>query len=258
MYFVEVLQNNAGQGEYSMCVISPLRTIVIASLLVFAVLDVYAQERTRTIGVKGLYTSSSRLFPSPDAADEVARFRYNSLDHIFGYGADIRIGIAKYNVILGVTVEYLEKTDDFITRFEEDDETFLVPTVDGYHIIPIELSGYFLIPISSEHFRFYIGGGAGIYLGRRTYEIGGVRSGSMEQSVYPGIHVVSGIDYYFHSRIGMRFEMKFRDPDIETRNRFEDDTITYEGRAFNLPDGEIPSRINVDGIAFTLGMVFRF
>ncbi len=228
------------------------------SFLVFGVMDGYTQEQTRTISVKGLYTSSSRLFPSPDADDEVARFRYNSLDHIFGYGADVRLAIPRINVILGITVEYLTKTDDFITRYEQEDEAYFVPTIDGYHIIPIELSGYFLIPISSERLRFYIGGGAGVYLGRRTYEIGDAQSKSLEQSVYWGIHVVSGIDYFFHSHIGMRFEMKFRDPDIETRNRFEDDTVTYAGRTFDLPAGDVPSRINVDGISFTLGMVFRF
>jgi len=226
-------------------------------LIGIAVSGTYSQERIRTISLKGLYTSSSRLFPTPDAADEIARHRYNSLDHIFGYGADVRYGIPGINLILGFTVEYLQKSDDFVTRYEIGDESFLVPTIDGYHIIPIELTGYFLIPIGSERLQFYIGGGAGIYLGRREYEINVVRSESLERSVYPGIHVVSGVDYFFHPRIGIRGEMKFRDPDIETRNRFDQETFTYRGQTFNLPEGDVPSRINVDGIVFTFALVFR-
>lgn len=237
---------------------SLLRILFLTVFLIgLSTSGVYTQDRIRTISVKGLYTSSSRLFPTPGAADEVARNRYNSLDHIFGYGADIKYGIPRIGLILGVSVEYLEKSDDFFTRYEIEDETFFIPTVDGYHIIPIELTGYFLIPISSERIQFYIGGGAGIYLGRRMYEIGGARSESLERSVYPGIHVVSGVDYFFHPRIGVRGEMKFRDPDIETRNRFNEDAITYREETFNLPDGDVPSRINVDGIVFTFALVFR-
>lgn len=235
-------------------------SIFFAVLLWFFFLagfDGYAQEQIRTMSVKGLYTSSSRLFPTPGAADEIARHRYNSLNHIFGYGADVRYGIPSIGVIIGASVEYLEKHADFFTRYQIGDNVYPVPTVDGYYVIPVELTGYFLIPVSSERVQFYIGGGAGVYFGRRMYEVGGVRSESLERSVYPGIHVVSGIDYFFHHRIGLRGELKFRDPDIETHNRFNEDTIEFEGKIFNLPEGDIPSRINVDGIVFSFGLVFR-
>lgn len=234
-----------------------LHTVLLSALFFLTAAESAAQDRIRTLSVKGMYTSSSRLFPTPEAADEIARHRYNSLDHIFGYGADIRYGLPNINVILGLTVEYLEKSGDFFTQYERNDETFLVPTIDGYHILPVELTGYFLIPISSERIQFYIGGGVGVYFGRRMYEIGDARSESLERSVYPGIHVLSGLDYYFHPRIGLRAEMKFRDPDIETRNRFTEDSVVYEGEQFNLPDGDVPSRINVDGIAFSLALIFR-
>jgi hypothetical protein len=235
----------------------PYRVLILCIVLL-SVSEVYTQEHIHTISVKGLYTSSSRLFPAADSDDPIARLRYNSLNHIFGYGADMRYGLDRIGMIVGLSVEYLAKSGDFLTRFESDDDIAFVPTVDGYYIIPIELTGYFLIPISSERLQFFIGGGAGVYLGRRFYEIADTRSESLERSIYPSIHVVSGIDYYFHPRIGMRVEMKFRDPDIETRNRFNEDTVTYGGEIYTLPEGDISSRINVDGIAFTLGLVFRF
>jgi hypothetical protein len=230
---------------------------ILLCLSILVSFDGYAQVQIRTMSVKGLYTSSSRLFPTPEATDEFARHRYNSLNHIFGYGADLRYGIPSLGLIIGASVEYLEKNGDFFTRYQIDDEVYPVPTVDGYFVIPVELTGYFLIPVSSERVQFYIGGGAGVYFGRRLYEVGGVQSKSLERSMYPGIHVVSGIDYYFHPRIGLRGELKFRDPDIETHNRFNEETIEYKGRTFNLPEGDIPSRINVDGIVFSFGLVFR-
>jgi hypothetical protein len=234
--------------------------IIILFVFIFPLVAMQAtgQDLMRSVSVKGIYTTTSRLFPNPEGVDEIARGRYNELDHIFGYGLDIRYGIPRYGFTLGITAEHHRKSGDFFTRYEIEDETYFLPTVDGYSIIPIELTGYFLIPISSDRFQFYIGGGAGIYLGEREYGIADVRSESLGTSVFTSIHVLSGIDYYFHPLIGIRFETKFRDPDIDMKNRFTQTTVGYAGEEFELPSGDVPSRINVDGLVLTLGLVFRF
>jgi hypothetical protein len=161
-------------------------------------------------------------------------------------------------ITLGLSVEYLEKTGDFFTSYTSEDNTYFIPTVDGYSVIPVELTGYFTVPFSSERIKFYIGGGVGLYIGERSYEIGDVEAKPVGMASYPGIHVLSGIDYHIFQRAALRVELKFRDPDIKTKNIFDKNTVKYDGMEFPLPEGNVNGRINVDGIVFMLGIVFNF
>ena len=45
---------------------------------------------------------------------------------------------------------------------------------DGYELYPVELSIYYFLPFSTEDFKFYMGGGMGIYPGKRTREFGNI------------------------------------------------------------------------------------
>jgi hypothetical protein len=231
------------------------------SLLVLSLLfqfSLYAQEHPRSITVKGFYTTTSRLFNNLDGPDEIARSRHNTLDHIFGYGIDVRHYIPGLQITIGASVEYLEKSGDFFTAFTSGDDIYYIPTIDGYRVIPIELTGFFTVPFSSDRLKFYIGGGAGLYLGERSFGIGDVEAEPVGTSSYPGIHVLSGIDYYIFPRTSLRAELKFRDPDIKTKNRFERPTVIYNDEEFPLPEGNVNGRINVDGMVFMLGVVFNF
>ncbi len=235
-----------------------LKILLVMLLLSSVYLQAHSQEYRRSITFKGLYTTTSRLFTNPEGEDEIARSRHNSLDHIFGYGFDVRHEIPGLQLTLGLSVEYLEKSGDFFTVYTDGDDRFFIPTVDGYRVLPIELTGYFTVPFSSERLRFYIGGGAGIYIGERLYEIAGVNAEPDTRTIYPSIHVISGIDYYIFHRTAIRAELKFRDPDIETKNTFTDSVVNYGGREFPLPEGAVPGRINVDGMVFMIGLVFSF
>ena len=43
---------------------------------------------------------------------------------------------------------------------------------DAFTMIPVELTGYFIIPASTRVFSVFMGGGAGAYFGNHTFSVG--------------------------------------------------------------------------------------
>jgi outer membrane protein W len=156
------------------------------------------------------------------------------------------------NVELGLSFEYLStKTTGFDSRSG-------LPTEDGYRLYPFELTGYFIIPISSQTFKIYIGGGAGMYLGDRIRKIVDVSTESVGRPASFGIHVVSGMDFFLNEEFSIRGEMKFRDPQFDTESKFSNDKIEYDGHTYTVNTQQFKSKINLDGIVFAVEMVWHF
>jgi hypothetical protein len=53
------------------------------------------------------------------------------------------------------------------------------------------------------------------------------------------------MDYLLNNNLGLRSEMKFRDPQFVLKNRYKN-----PGR---IPQNQFDSKINVDGVTFILG-----
>jgi len=227
----------------------------IAIVLLIGALPTLAQDNLYDLTLLGSFTTSSKLFHHPDDADEIIRSQFVSLDNIFGVGFDLRRAIEPFSVQLGLSVEYLSKTEsfDFPTSGSRT-----IPVKDGYTTIPIELSGYFFIPIGDEHIRFYMGGGGGTYIGRRHYEYAGTRAATVEQHVGFGIHILSGLLYRLAPRLSLRSELKFRDVQFETVNKFTQQSIFFRGTPLYLDQEPFASRVNIDGMALTLGLAVHF
>jgi len=181
-----------------------------------------------SILVNGSYTTSAKLFPSPDAPDEDARSQYLALNGIFGIGASVQYHLPGYNVTFGVSAEYMEKIAE---------NSPLSHLREGFRFSPIELTTYLQIPIRNERIRLFMGGGVGFYFGWRIYG----QSESIPVSKAYGIHVVGGMDYFLTEHFFLRGEMKFRDPQFDTTNR----SPGYGAYP-------IHGRINIDGITFNL------
>ena len=58
--------------------------------------------------------------------------------------------------------------------------------------------------------------------------------------------------------ISLRSVIKFRDVQFESVNRFTKFTTTYNGSSIALTQEPLSSRINIDGMVATLGIVIRF
>ncbi len=213
-----------------------------------------AQESLYSLGVTGSYTNSSRLYNKPDASDEISRNQYLSLDGIFGVGFDVRRTFSESRIEIGLAVEYLRKIENFSSRYG----ALSIPSQTGYWTLPIELSGYFIIPFSTVDLRLYIGGGAGVYIGQRTYSIAGQSAETISSKPGFGIHVVTGMEYNILPWFGIRSEVKFRDLQFESTHQFTSPSVVYQGVTVPLSQAPARSRVNVDGMLLDAGIVVRF
>jgi hypothetical protein len=234
-----------------------LRCIRIAALSLFflALNASRAQERPNSVELFGTFIGSSKLFHHPDDPDELVRSQFLPLNDIFSAGVDIRHVVEDLRIQIGVSAEYISKTDIISIPLSSSGS---VPVRDGFTAIPVELSGYFFIPLGDEKIRFYMGGGGGAYFGTRRYSFAGAEAVPVERNIGFGIHVLSGAQYALGEAMVLRSELKFRDVQFETTNRFEQLSTTYVGRTILLDQTPLRSRVNIDGMTLTLGLVFRF
>jgi hypothetical protein len=213
---------------------------------------VFAQEGMISIALKGNLTTSSRLFTDPNSPDIVERSQYLALEDFFGYGVELRYQIPESNIALGLSADYVRaKSNRSITIVSTP-----VPVEDGYRVVPVELTGYFLIPLSGPTFGVYMGGGVGAYFGSRVYKVGDTDAQTTSAENGYGIHVLGGLSYRFTGWFSLEAEMKFRDLQFKTSNQFSSSTVTYNGVV--IPVGQLDASIHTDGVIFQVGTVFNF
>jgi hypothetical protein len=136
-----------------------------------------------------------------------------------------------------------------------------VSTIDieeGFKLIPVELSLHYLLPFSTESFKFLMGGGGGYYFGEHVRKIGDAEVEAVERESAFGIHVSISMEYLIRDNVGLRTEMKFRDPQFNLTNRYTKEQVNFQGATINLPQNNFSTKINVDGVTFTFGAVFNF
>lgn len=204
------------------------------------------------------YTTTSKLYLSPYASDPFIRAENTSLDDIYHYGVELKYKISD-PLIVGLNVEYYEKkgaeTEVIGIRGLS---SFPVEAEDGYTLIPIELSAYYLLPFSSDNFKFYMGGGAGIYFGSHLRNVRGIDVSNESRIFSYGIHVNIGMEYLINNFLSVNGGMKFRDPEFEMKSRYNDSVFIDDGEEVLLRDESFDSKVNIDGITFYVGVGFGF
>ncbi len=211
-----------------------------------------------SLGVYGFYTTSASIFLNPNASDIVLRNSSFDIEDIFNPGADIRFRVSE-PLILGLSVEYMN-----ITETVPNLNVFLggsivtIEVEDGFKLIPIEFTAYYLLPFSTEGFKFLMGGGLGYYNGEFIREVGEAEVTSVLEENAIGIHVSVSMDYIPIKNVAVRFQMKFRDPQFTVTSHYSRTEVEYEGNVIILPEESFETKINVDGITFMLGAAFQF
>jgi outer membrane protein W len=216
-------------------------------------------EKDFSIGINAVYTTTARLYLSPNSSDQTIRNDYFPLEDIFNPAIEIRYRLTD-RIIIGLGSEYMEKTQPGrnLTVYTQGGQTRTIVVDDGFRLIPLEFSAYYLIPFSTEDFKFLMGGGAGYYIGEHIRKFGDAEVSNVSRKTAYGIHVLIGMDYMFRDNISFRFEMKFRDPQFNITSKYSSTRINYEGGTVTVPQETFPSKINVDGVTFLLGAAFHF
>lgn len=200
------------------------------------------------------YITTSKLYLQPNSPDPFFRSTHDNLEDIYSVSFEFRYAVLD-ELIIGIGAEYLSKTYDNRNFFLAGNR---IEIEDGYSVIPIELSGYYLVPFSTEYFKFFMGGGAGIYLGRHIRRFGDVEFNPDENEIGYGIHVAIGMEYLINEFLSVRGQMRFRDPEFNMRSRYSSPSVNYKGNNYPLPAGSISSKVNIDGITFNIGVSFNF
>jgi len=227
---------------------------ILSILIIFPFTFSSAQYNGNNTGisVNYSYTNTSKLFLNPDSPDEILRAQSLPLDDIFSYSAELRYRVSD-PFILGLRIEYIKKT---ITH--KDDQIPVIDATFGYRLIPVEFSVYYFLPFSTESFKFFMGGGIGVYFGENIKDIGDVHSVAIDKKFAFGIQVEIGMDYIIWENFSARFQMRFRDPEFEIESRYSNDTVNYNGKSYFLSNSPFITKTNIDGITFTLGIAYNF
>jgi opacity protein-like surface antigen len=231
----------------------------VVALFVVGVLTMasstWAQERSFSVALKASLTTASRLFTDPSSQDVLQRSQYYALEDFFGYGVELRYQLPETHLALGLSAEYIETT---ISHSMFLSTTKSVPVEEGYIAIPVELTGYFLIPVSGHTFGVFMGGGVGGYFGKRIYKLGDTEAATTRPGHGFGIHVLGGLSYRFTEWFSLSAEMKFRDLQFQTTNQFATSLATYQGMPITVSRAPKDARVHTDGVIFQLGTVFNF
>jgi hypothetical protein len=232
----------------------------ITTLIIFLIFtNTYAQYNEFGFGVSlyAAYTSSSQIYINPKSSDPYLRDTFVPLDDIHSYSINLRYRISE-PLILGLNIEYMRKAD-YITEVTLSGPSGLknVKVNDGYILYPLELSAYYFLPFSTEFFKYYMGGGLGVYFADHIFEFGNAGVNTYERKPFVGIQVAFGVDYFILDYLTIRGEMKFRQPDVKLKSRFETDEVEYEGETYTLIQKEFERRVVVNGITFYIGVSYQ-
>ncbi len=211
-------------------------------------------DQPNSVSVFGTFSSSSELFHHPDDSDPTLRSQFLPINDIFSIGFDYRRVIDPLRLRLIVSIEYISGSQNLSLPLTD----VSVPEKDGYSVIPLEVSGSFNIPVGTDILHFYIGGGGGMYIGERIYEVGGIASQITGRKPGFGIQILSGLELNVSENISLRSEVKFRDVQFESENRFPVSSIKAGNGTINLDTQPFNSRISIDGTTLHLGVVVSF
>ncbi len=209
-----------------------------------------AQEPLWKIIIHGNVTTSSQIYPAIDATDPVARAQTYEVGSAVGYGGEIRYQFLSGIAAIGLSADYVKAR---LSRPLSTTQIATIPVDDGYTVLPIEVTGYFIIPFSGKTFGVYMGAGGGIYYGERTLSVGNVTAPSFANPPGGGIHVLGGVSYSPLPSLSILGEMKFRDVQFKATNKFAAPEVVYNGRRIAVTQLN-DARIYTDGVVFQLGI----
>ncbi|MEW5798869.1 MAG: hypothetical protein AB1728_07655 [Bacteroidota bacterium] len=210
----------------------------------------FSQGWDASITLKGTFTTSTRFLYDID------REIYSGehvLESNYGYGGDVRWNMLWDRFYFGVGVEKVRSSEITYVVYTHLQD-LRVPSEEGFDMSALELSGYYIVPISSENIRFYIGGGFGLYDGERIHRYANVQAATIKSESNIGIHVMTGIDYKINSRLAARGELKFRDPHFTITDKFDKPYAEFHNARIPLSQRERTTQINLFGVNYMLGL----
>jgi outer membrane protein W len=203
------------------------------------------------------YTTSSKLYLQPNSSDEYKRGLHSMLEKISGGGIELRALITD-NFFVGLGADYIRKTEKVSSIAVVSDYTQNMAVDDGYEVIPVELTAYYLFPFSLKNFKLFMGGGTGYYFGSHVRTLGDISSETVSRETTQGIHVLVGLDYLMTDYLSLRGVLKFRDVEFSMKNKYNKLDGTHDGYPVKIVNSSFDSKVAVDGLVFYIGLALYF
>jgi len=222
---------------------------------------VYFDENKKfSIQLFAAYVSAAEL--QDNIASEIYFIRDVSVEMNGGYsyGAELTYdpSFSNFDVMFYVSTEYLKvKDNEMKLRLENDTAFSTVLFTEEYKILPIEAGLKWRLPVSSERFKIFIGGGGGMYFGSRTRSIGPYNSTNISKKPGYSLNIMAGLEYFFERNLSVNFEFKFREASFESKDSFPVSTLTVNGNTYSISN-PINSRIMADGTRISAGLKYNF
>jgi hypothetical protein len=234
--------------------IRKLETLPFRGMCVFllASLPLLAQETPRPDETRHAFTAfcnvitSAQIFTDPKAVDPIDRNATSDIGAMLS--ASVQYGVAVSSIVR------LQASFEYVSGSEKSYDNYDTEWSDGFRMYGVELSGIFLLPVSGKRFLLYLGGGCGGYWGSREYSVDGLAAGAPASSLAFGILTVFGLEYRFLPPLSLKAELRFRDPQIETGNAFDRSTLDVRGVTYHLPTQSFPSKVNLNGEVYSIGL----
>lgn len=234
--------------------------IFLQIVFIFFSTVTFAQYNGNTFSISSslVYTTTAEIYLNPNSFDPIIRNRSFQLIDVMSTSIDLRYRISE-PLIIGLCAEYMEVQQDGrnLTVLEGNNEIRL-KTRDGFVLIPVETSVYYLMPFSTVDFKFLMGAGLGIYFGEFSREFGDTRISTIQSEVAFGMHVSIAMEYILIEQLGFKLEMKFRDPEFKNTSKYDSNIVNYEGSQIIIMRDTFDTKVNVNGISFLLGAAFYF
>ncbi|MEX2191150.1 MAG: hypothetical protein WEB33_10675, partial [Bacteroidota bacterium] len=177
--------------------------------------------------VRGLLTTSSKIYPNPNSPSFDLRIATTPFTSVTGFGGEVRLQRFATSYFLYLSVEYLSQIRSDQRIVGSVNPPRRVPVDEGYRMIPIELGAHVYVPIGSQSWRLSMGGGVGAYHTERVYTVAEVPAQPVGNKFGFGIHVSINTEYLIFPKAFLAAGIKFRDPEVDVRNKFEKASTTY-------------------------------
>lgn len=210
----------------------------------------FGQEQELTLVLRGTFTTEGQIYPNPTSVDPFSKSLSYFVDDALGAGVELIYRLAESNLAFSLASEVVIAATGREMPVAGGGG---IPVEDGFRAIPLEVTGYFIVPASGRYFRIYMGAGVGTYIGRRMYRLAGTEAPAVSSTPGYGIHALAGVAYRVTEWFSVLGELKFRDLQFESTNQFTVSQILYNGLVINLPERPFESSVHMDGMTFQLG-----
>lgn len=218
----------------------------------------FSQNKDVVVNINYNYTTSAKIYLNPTSSDPFLRNSFFQLGEFYNPAFEIRYRLTE-SLLAGFNIEFLRhyasgRNLTVISNFATES----IPIEEGFRLIPIELALYYQFPFSLENLKFYFGGGVGFYFGDHIRQVGNLETRTVERKFSYGINASIFLEYFPLTDFALTAGMKFRDPQFQVKNYYENQDFEFQNRGFRTAQESFDSKINIDGLIFNFGVAYHF